>query len=747
MLFMLRLFFISALSFFTVLTFAQPPQLGTTIEEEFKATAVPDKWKTESAVIIGQKTEYLFTRLSLNKKSAVVRINEYVHKRIKLQDKNSLENFSTFYYNTMGKDGSAEYKVIKSTGKEVVIDMKSAIEEEKDVPAIYKSILLKMNLKAMKIAIPDLEVGDIIDYTVRSTIDWDMAEYGIEFTPFMFSLANTYPTMYQMYRFSMVNGMKVRFKGLNGAPNIRYDAKSSLRDEKNSLIAYYFTDKDREKSTDERWSLSYRNTPTVKFSVVMLSDNEGDGKTLGEAMVDRSGLDVEKVYRRYIGAGAYVTPAVNQLVGYTTEYMLKKKADGTVKTDDDIIRETYYCLRKVFLETYYKGPVHSELEKEMSGKKLYKKVLSEEKKEQKEERQDEIRMSSVTFATALRIALAAVGVQSELFVYVPRKYGTWRDAMFTDELDFALRVKSKKKYYYLEAFNNFDAFGTPYPYMENAEGYAIGYTEANSYFRGTVAASVAADNIEKQEYKLAFSDAMDVVKADRNSTYTGAEKLDHIGKANLPRDYLKIDMEKYFNVPKSKKKDDIPLETSTSYENPDKEEKEKERTELFEKDLKAIFDVDKYLGFELIKDGRFGDSSQLQFNEKFTLKKLISKAGKNYIIEIGKITGSQIKLEPSELAARQTDIWINYARTFENNISLTIPAGYTVDGLQELNYNIDNESGAFISTASVDGDKLVINTKKIYKKSFDKKELWPNYIAFLEPAYKLSQAKIVLKKK
>src|SRR4051812_40039158 len=108
--YMLRYCFI-ILSFAAPLSlFAQAPQLGTTIEDEFKVSAVPDKWKSESAVIIGQKTEYLFSRLSLNKNSAVCRIQEYVHKRIKLQDKNSLEKFSTFYYVTMGKDGIASYK-------------------------------------------------------------------------------------------------------------------------------------------------------------------------------------------------------------------------------------------------------------------------------------------------------------------------------------------------------------------------------------------------------------------------------------------------------------------------------------------------------------------------------------------------------------------------------------------------------------------------------------------------------------
>jgi hypothetical protein len=131
----------------------------------------------------------------------------------------------------------------------------------------------------------------------------------------------------------------------------------------------------------------------------------------------------------------------------------------------------------------------------------------------------------------------------------------------------------------------------------------------------------------------------------------------------------------------------------------------------------------------------------------FRLKKLVSKAGRNYIFDVGKLIGDQIKLEQSELEKREMDIWIPNARAIENNITIIIPASYTVDGFQELNTSVDNESGAFISTAKIEGDKLIISTRKVYKKNFDKKELWPNYVAFLEAGYKFSQAKVVLKKK
>jgi uncharacterized protein DUF3857 len=730
-----------------LLTFAQT-------DDEFRVKDIPDKWKNESAIIIAQKTEYVFSRLISGRNyTTVVRIKEFIHKRIKLQDKNALEKFSTFYYTTMGKDGSAEYKIIKLSGKEETVDMKTAIEDESDVPAIYKPIYYKLNVKSQKIAIPNLEVGDIIDYTVKSTIDWDMKTAGIQFTPFIFSLSNNYPTIYQQYRFNMANGMKVKYRNFNGAPNLKFDSKASVFGDKESYLCYYVMDKDREKSSDDRWNYELRNTPSVKFQVILLADNDPDSKGLGEATVDRAGLDPETVYKRYAGAANYVTTTVTSLIGYTTEYIQKKKADGELKNDDEVIRECYYCMRKVFLEMYYKGPVHSELEKYLTGKKLYKKIVAAEKKDvQKEEREDEIRINSATFATALRIALAAQGIQAELQVYLPRKLGAWRDAIFLDELDYVVKVKSKRKAYFLEAFNNFESFGTPHYYLEGSDGYSIGYDEPDRYYKASIPPSTFNDNIERQQYTINFNDAFDIVEADRVSSYLGNPKSNYISNANLDRSYLSHDFTKYYVEPKDskkKKKDDEPkvVGDPTKYDDPDKDEHLKQRNEIFEKSLKEDLELEKYESFELLQDGRYGDSAMLQFKEKFTLKKMLNKAGKNYIFEVGKLIGDQIKLEQSELAGRKVDIWIPFARTIENNITVNIPAGYTVDGYQDLNMSVDNESGSFVSAAKVDGDKLIINTKKLYKKNFDKKELWPNYVVFLESAYKFSQLKVVLKKK
>ena len=723
---------------------------GEVIEDEFKVTTVPEKWKNESAVILGMKEEYLFKRKQVKGRiTASVEIKEFIHKRILLQDKNAVEKFSTYYYVNIGKEGKAIYQVVKKDGKVVDIDMKSAIEEEQEIPDIYKPIYYKLNVKSFKIAIPDLEVGDIIDYTLVSSLDWDMKSEGINFTPFIFSLSNNYPTVYQQYRFTMANGMKVKYRSFNGAPNLKYDPKASTYGDNESYLSYYFLDKDREKTLDERWSLPLRSTPSVKFRVVFLDYEPGD-KSLSEATVDRSGLDVTTMYRNYAGAALVKTPIVTSLVAYTSQYLLKKKTDGALKTDEDLIKEGYYCLRKVFLEMYYKGPVHSELEKYFTGKKVYKKNLANEAKNaNKEEREDVIRMNAPTFASALRGSLATVGIQSELFVYVPRRLGTWRDAIFLEELDYVMKVKIKGKTYFIDALNNFDAFATPYAYLENGEGYSIRYDEADSYYKTTAAPTAAANNLNNQLYDINFTDAMDIVKVERTSIFTGSEKAPNIVAANLDRAYLNKDFEKYFaeSLTTKGKKDVVVGSDDKSYKNEDLEEQEKNRKTFFEDAIKTDFSLGDYSSFSLIEDGRTGDTAFLKYKENFTLKNLLSKAGKNYIFEVGKLMGGQIKLEEKELKDRQMDIFVPIARVIENTITVNLPAGYTVDGLQDLNVNVDNASGSFKSVAVVEGNIMQVTTKKVYKTNFDKKEAWPNYVAFLEPAYKLSQSKIVLKKK
>ncbi|HEX4374999.1 MAG TPA: DUF3857 domain-containing protein, partial [Puia sp.] len=267
-------------------------------EPEFKATTVPAKWQNESAVILAQKIDYAYVRKTM---SNAMTIREYVRKRIVLQDKNALESFSEFYYATYGKKTNVNFSIIKSNGKINNVDLSNAIEVDKEVPAIFKPIYLKGNTSFFKIAIPDLEIGDIVDFHFESAEEVALEKGYGEFTPYIFTLSYNYPVAYQKFQFDLDKGTDASFKSYNGAPILRegdggFDTKAS---DKKSLVSYFIIDKNRERTNDERWSYAYRNSPTVKLKITYKGG--GLGNTLfgkkGEATAETVSLD--KLQRMY----------------------------------------------------------------------------------------------------------------------------------------------------------------------------------------------------------------------------------------------------------------------------------------------------------------------------------------------------------------------------------------------------------------------------------------------------------------
>lgn len=87
-----------------------------------------------------------------------------------------------------------------------------------------------------------------------------------------------------------------------------------------------------------------------------------------------------------------------------------------------------------------------------------------------------------------------------------------------------------------------------------------------------------------------------------------------------------------------------------------------------------------------------------------------------------------------------------YPRSFNYQITLNIPDGYTVAGLDKLNKSVDNETGAFISTAKLEGNQLIIKTSKQYKNYYEPNSNWNKMILFLDEANQFTNEKILLKK-
>ena len=169
-------------------------------DSDFEKTSVPDKWANESAVILAEKQYYSRSYVSLR---------VFSRRRIKLMDKAAIENFSFFYFsdrinekqeNVLLREyfymDSLQILVTKPNGISKLVDFTGAVKVSKDVkvPSFFG---IEVYEAYKKIAIPDLEPGDVIDYCyVKVSQIWPNT-FGLyyKFPPFFYVLANEYPTL------------------------------------------------------------------------------------------------------------------------------------------------------------------------------------------------------------------------------------------------------------------------------------------------------------------------------------------------------------------------------------------------------------------------------------------------------------------------------------------------------------------------------------------------------------------------
>jgi len=218
----------------------------------------------------------------------------------------------------------------------------------------------------------------------------------------------------------------------------------------------------------------------------------------------------------------------------------------------------------------------------------------------------------------------------------------------------------------------------------------------------------------------------------------------------LQQDYLNQSY-KYFNkdsyiaMSAIKNKKDRPADRKyTEY----KLEKKKEQAENMEDVAKrdVSYTIANYKDYEFTSLGRL-DENDLVLKENFTIDKdFLKRAGPNYLVPIGQLIEDQVAIKEDEIE-RSKNIYMAFARSFNNDITVMLPEGYTIDGLEKLNINVSNSTGGFTSKATLEDQKLIIKTKKWYEHLYEPKEKWPEMIAFLEGAFQFSQQKVLLKKK
>jgi hypothetical protein len=314
-------------------------------DKDFLVTQIPDKWKGESAVIIAKSTTLYYRKAIL---ANDLRYDRLFHYRIKLLDKKALEEYSQFSMNGTGRyqnvklESFAGYKIIKSNGKEIEIPMSEMVKEKQE--------LNNRGLEIYKLAIPNLEIGDILDYykVEEETISIFGKYYG--FDPVIFQLQGEYPIMKQKISFDVMRRCFINLKTLNKAPSFKLTENADK--EKNH---YSLDDTDRESVKGLRWFFPYREVPTIKFKVMYASPIAA---RTAPGFIDKQGVLKSSVTKEEVQG-----LMTNYFLFQSVEFVLKmrelksimNKNYKNVKDRDQLAKAAYFAWRNIETVKYAEG--------------------------------------------------------------------------------------------------------------------------------------------------------------------------------------------------------------------------------------------------------------------------------------------------------------------------------------------------------------------------------------------------------
>jgi hypothetical protein len=702
-------------------------------DKDFDKTEIPEKWANESAVIIAEKQDYSSTKIISND----LTWRSSFRRRIKLLDKAAVDEFSFFFFSgeiNKRQDYPLEHYVLfdslqilvtKPNGTSRIVDLSKAVKVEKDVkiPAIFRT---GSSSSYQKIAIPDLEPGDIIDYCTTSKFQLWIKIIGsyFAFSPFLYVVNNVYPTLkhklnvtYPTNRKSFGTGyMSLYLNTSNGVPPLK---KETIGD----MIRFYVEMDNIEKDKNERWYYEYRSAPSIKGQIFYITMKEGQ-KVNGVLNPIPFGVKetvseddvLEYVYNGYSSPSQnYSAIALSDLI---IKYLNKNYEKGIA--NEEKVKIAYYYYRTL-VNLSPPGSINYGNSNEM-------------------------------FIKTMQLVFKKMVINYTLVAGISRKIGTPEKLLLRDELYMMIKPNvSTPMYLYTPdvAANAGDLDGN----LQGIDAFQITINndlETSTVKKITLPVSTASQNgiWEKDDYTI--DEEFDIIKVANEKKAKGENRYDIYNSILISDEYEDFDIKTYYNpnyvpskdkIKNANKKADANRRESASYE-----ETKAERLKILKNSVEEDFEVESYDEYKLIQDGRSFDKQDLIIQQKYKIKGLLQKAGSNYVFNAGKLIGGQVEIKEDEMK-RQFDIYMNTARSFVYSITVSIPEGYVFEGIEKLNFDVSNTTGTFRSKASMEGDKLKLEVEKIYNHNFEKKEDWANMVKFLDACYDFTETKVFIKKK
>lgn len=712
------LLILSILHFYSLTLFGQNrddeirQQMWNPHDSAFNASATHDKWANEEAVIIAQLNRFEYRKPIVIKEFHVTR---YFHNRIKLNHKNAINEYTEMQFPA---DQGRKYhvytgfKLIKSDGTEKILDLSEAVlmelEEGRNRNAYFK------------LAIPNLEAGDILDYYICEDEIVPLASQMYFFSPVQYYLPQVYPVMEQKLEFKVERRCFISMKSLNDAPELNMEI-----DEENNEQIYSLVDRNREAVKEFRWFYPYRELPTVKFRAAYAS---GKAQRQNDVLLGEPGEIKSEVSEKELAE--FVTYILTNTLT-NTKAMMKhvKKIPGKNASNFEIAKEGYYFRRNEELQ-WEEVTTISDKESWDQNLAMYK----------------DNRIQSFDRYSAF---LAGMDIPHDIVIAIPRHISSLDDLLLESEIQFLVRVKQGDEYLYFSEVGLHKLPGEFSPELMGTEAYIVdGRANFSDWDPKKITIPVSDNEHHKATRKLKLHILKDFNKVEME-VHTAVS-------GNLKPYHQQVLMDYYDYKDEEAVRYEINEDFKGTFWMKDRlfnlrNSYLADRDQLKNEILNAMvgqeydFEVDTVSGLEIEHTGRYDDQSAMTYHFRMETGDILNKVGPNYLLDIGKLIEQQVRLEEDELE-RNMPVYISSPRSYACSITLAIPEGFEVQGIENLEYNVETSEGGFVSKAKVENNQLVIDTYKYYMHLVSKTETWPEMTKFINAAHEFTEQKVLLKK-
>ncbi|MCZ4694565.1 DUF3857 domain-containing protein [Ancylomarina euxinus] len=688
--------------------------------EKWKATEIPSKWDNESAVILAKETNYWVKKLAI---ISVLEEKYHTHKRIKVLDDNAVTAYSQFTfgetenrgYNSIFSSNSESYyygiKLIKPDGREELIDNSEEVREE----VSHRRSKVGYN----KIAIPNLEKGDIIDFYYCVESQFSMNAFYV-FDAIRYFINDNYPIVHQELTVELARRCYLNCKSVNGAPELLEDSTGGNK----RVFTYRMTDQNRNKLEIQGWSYPYAELPCIKFQAF----NSAPAFTVIPPYADFWG-ELQKIKSDVNLKGLIGLSKTIQNPGYGVYYSsLKKYIKGkygkkAMVKPELIVNDAYFFLR----EFWCQQPLFMEAQ---NGGSWYNFNMNK-------------------LVGAMSRLLRYYEIEHDILFIVPKFLGKESDLLFIDELRVGLHVKGSDKAIFITDLN-LNSFPNLTPdYFKGVKAYAVPILAENPNVKEIEIPLGKRGKVDidiQSELSLDCENSKLELVSEFNISGLAKQQWDSIvlNRAVYHREFKSAEYGKYIED-KGKRKD---LDAYRNFQAKlaiQLEEGDKLRLKKMEKQLEYFFGINqpKVLEFELISSGRWFENEDLKFRLKWETGEPLVSAGENLFLSIGKFSKRGINKADLE-KDRRLDIHFEGGNMISHDIKIRVPETYKVSGLENLVSHFEDKNfkiNCIVDTTA--GYSKVRFQQEIKSNHLDKSE-WNNVVSFFDRCKDMNEKQLLI---